>query len=47
MPDAVPWATAEDCAHAEQIAKNSAEFQQLLKERYGVTDMELVACDPW
>ena len=32
--------------HALQV-KADPGIQKLLKDRYGVTDMALVACDPW
>lgn len=42
-----PLATPDDCADAEAIAKADPKLAALLKERYGVTDMDLVAGDPW
>ncbi|PNH10594.1 Copper amine oxidase 1, partial [Tetrabaena socialis] len=40
-------ASPDDCFEAEAIAKADAAVQKLLKERYGVTDLDLVCCDPW
>jgi Cu2+-containing amine oxidase len=42
-----PLASPEDCFDAEAIAKSDPEVVSLLKERYGITDLDLVACDPW
>ncbi len=39
--------TIEDCVEAEEIFKADAEVQRLIRERYGITDMAEVACDPW
>jgi Cu2+-containing amine oxidase len=39
--------TIEDCVEAEEIVKADPSIQALLKDRYGVTDMDLVAADPW
>lgn len=47
MPDAVPWATPCDCTKAEEITKQDVEFAKLMEQRYGVTDLDLVVCDPW
>lgn len=40
-------ATPDDCIEAEAIAKADPEVRRLLQERYGVTDLDLVCCDPW
>ena len=32
---------------AEEIVQQHPEVQAALKERYGITDMKRVACDPW
>ena len=40
-------ATPDDCFEAEAIAKADPEVRRLLLERHGVSDMALVACDPW
>ena len=32
---------------AEDIAKKDPEVQRKLREEYGITDLSLVACDPW
>lgn len=39
--------TIEDCVEAEEIVKADPGIQGLLKARYGITDMALVAADPW
>ena len=41
-----PLASPDDCLLAEQIAKGDPKVREQLKLR-GVTDMDLVACDPW
>ena len=41
-----PLASPDDCLLAEQIAKEDPKVQEQLKLR-GITDMDLVACDPW
>ncbi|EFJ39825.1 copper amine oxidase [Volvox carteri f. nagariensis] len=40
-------ASPDDCFEAEAIAKADPRVVQLLRERYGVMDLELVCCDPW
>ena len=42
-----PMFTPDDCDLAEKIAKESLQLQAALKERYGITDMSRVVCDPW
>eukprot|EP00894_Picocystis_sp_ML_P004234 jgi/Pico_ML_1/54751/g618.t1 len=42
-----PLATPDDCALAEEIVKNDDYVQEMIKNRYGIEDMDLVACDPW
>ena len=37
----------EDCLLAEEVAKNDYEVQRKLRKEYGITDLSLVACDPW
>ncbi len=39
--------TIEDCVEAEEIVKADPGIRKLLKERYGLTDMAMVAADPW
>jgi len=39
--------TPEDCDLAEIIVQSSSKVAEILKERYGITDMSRVACDPW
>lgn len=46
-PGTQPMFSPDDCDLAEEIAKKSPELQAALKERYGITDMSRVACDPW
>ena len=41
-----PLASPDDCLLAEQIAKEDPQVQEQLKLR-GVTNIDLVACDPW
>jgi hypothetical protein len=43
---AEPLASPDDCELAEAITKADAEVQALLKER-NITQLDLVACDPW
>ncbi|KXZ45138.1 hypothetical protein GPECTOR_58g587 [Gonium pectorale] len=40
-------ASPDDCFEAEAIAKADPRVVQLLRERYGVADLDLVCCDPW
>ena len=47
MEGVEPVATPDDCFEAEAIAKADPRVVELLRERYGVSDLELVACDPW
>ncbi|BDA42557.1 Primary amine oxidase [Coccomyxa sp. Obi] len=42
-----PMVTIEDCVEAEEIVKADLGVRALLKDRYGLTDMALVAADPW
>ena len=46
MDGVEPLASPDDCLLAEQIAKADPKVREQLKLR-GVTDMDLVACDPW
>lgn len=39
--------TIEDCVEAEEVVKADPGVRALLKDRYGLTDMALVAADPW
>ena len=39
--------TLDDCLEAEDICKADASFQKLMRERYNITDMATLACDPW
>jgi primary-amine oxidase len=42
-----PLLTPEDCFLAEEIVQTSKDISRLLLERYGITDISRVACDPW
>lgn len=42
-----PLASPDDCLLAEEIVKDDPAIQALLREQYNVTDLALVACDPW
>ncbi|KAK9817313.1 hypothetical protein WJX72_012521 [[Myrmecia] bisecta] len=42
-----PMVTLDDCLDAEDVVKASPRVQQLIRERYGITDMDKVAVDPW
>ena len=42
-----PPYSPDDCFLAEDIVKADEEVASLLKERYGIEDLALVACDPW
>lgn len=46
MEGVEPLASPDDCLLAEEIAKADPKVQEQLKLR-GVTDVSLVACDPW
>lgn len=46
VPNVQPVATPDDCFEAEAIAKQDATVKKLLADR-GITDTDLVACDPW
>ena len=47
VKDRQPLLTPEDCVLAEDIAKADAEVAAMVKEAYGITDLSLLACDPW
>jgi hypothetical protein len=47
VEDRQPLLTPEDCLLAEEIVKADSEIVELLKNQYGITDLSLVACDPW
>jgi len=42
-----PLASPDDCLESEQIVKADAEIQKLLLEKYGITDLSMICCDPW
>ena len=39
--------SSDDTFLAEELVLGSPKVQRLLRERYGITDMSLVVCDPW
>ena len=39
--------TPEDCELAEAIVLASKQIAAIVAERYGITDMTRLACDPW
>lgn len=47
VADREPLLTPEDCLLAEEIVKADADIVALLKDQYGITDLALIACDPW
>ena len=47
VKDRQPLLTPEDCILAEDIAKADPEVAAMVKEAYGITDLSLLACDPW
>jgi primary-amine oxidase len=46
-PGVQPLATPDDCFDAEAIVKADPAIQKLLADKYGITNMDLVVCDPW
>jgi primary-amine oxidase len=46
-PGIQPMLTPDDCDLAESIVKASEEVQAALLDRYQITDMNRIACDPW
>ena len=42
-----PMVTIEDCVEAEEIVKADPGIKRLLKDRYEISDMDMVAADPW
>jgi primary-amine oxidase len=42
-----PLLTPEDCLLAEELVKADPEIAAMLRDDYGITDLSLVACDPW
>lgn len=42
-----PTTTPDDCSLAEHIIMADPRIRQLLAERYGITDPDLVVFDPW
>lgn len=47
VTDEQPMLTPWDCDVAESIVQSNPEVKKALQERYGITDMSRVACDPW
>ena len=39
--------TVDDCIEAEEVFKEDQGVQRVLRERYGIYDVNEVACDPW
>ena len=46
-PGVQPLLTPEDCDLAEAIVQSSPEIAAIMKDRYGITDMSTLVCDPW
>lgn len=46
-PGTQPMFTPNDCDLAEEIVQTSEKVQQVLKDRYGISDIKTIACDPW
>lgn len=42
-----PTVTVDDAVEAEEIMKSNPEFQKVVAERYGITNMDVLAVDPW
>lgn len=42
-----PTVTVDDAVEAEEIMKSSPEFRRVVAERYGITDVSVLAVDPW
>ncbi|KAK9802672.1 hypothetical protein WJX73_003875 [Symbiochloris irregularis] len=42
-----PMVSADDTEEAEEIVANDPGVRKILRERYGITDMSMVAADPW
>ena len=42
-----PMVTVDDTIEAEIIFKADANVQRLVRELYGIHNIEEVACDPW
>lgn len=47
LPHVQPTTTPDDNMLAESIIMADTRIQQLLSERYGITDPELIVFDPW
>lgn len=42
-----PLASPDDCFEAEALVKADPKIQALLAEKYNITDLSKVVCDPW
>ena len=47
MEGVQPAVTMDDCFLAEELLKKNVEFAAFVEGRYGITDLALLACDPW
>lgn len=47
LPGLHPMTTPDDNNLAEEIMKADPTLRRLLAERYGIIDMDKVACDTW
>lgn len=47
MEGVQPALTMDDVVESEQVLKRNPQFQALVAERYGITDMAELAVDPW
>lgn len=44
---AQPCLSPDDCALAERIVVEDADFAAIAADRYGITDVSDIVCDPW
>ena len=42
-----PMVTLDDCLEAEDICKADRGFAQLMRDRYDITDLATLSCEPW
>jgi primary-amine oxidase len=42
-----PCLTIDDVVESEVRIKQNPQFRRLVRERFGITDMDLLAVDPW
>lgn len=47
VPGVHPLLTLDDCLLGEKICREDPQVQKLVREVYGITDMEQLVCDPW